>query len=323
MALVISVAFWWLAYAITFFCAQALLSLGRPAIGSFFFYPAINLSLVFSLLPYLVTTSTPSLLGMVATASAGSAVMALAGSLILATELTGASDGKTVPVDTATIIKLGFPLALSRAAKTALYWTPVWAAGAALSPSAAAVMALASRLSVATAAAITAIRFVIRPSLVRSMAARDWSRIELNARLISTAATISIGIAIVIYLLVGKELLNFVFPPEYEAAYLPLAVLLLAILAESVGGVVDEILKLAGHAYLVLTALVVVAIVEIGLCWLLGKYGLFALSAIQTGSFALLFGFMIWQARKLLNVETVPYFRLDSLKAAWATMKSE
>src|SRR5690606_1332840 len=75
--IVLPTVVWWLCYATAFYCAQCLVALGAPGAGSFFFYPAPTLALLFSLVPYLVLVDDPPLPGILMAAIAGAAPIAL------------------------------------------------------------------------------------------------------------------------------------------------------------------------------------------------------------------------------------------------------
>jgi len=318
--LVLLSAVWWLCYATVFFCAQAHLALERPTLGSFFFYPALNISLLFTLFPFLLTTHQPSLNQLIAAAVCGAAPMTVVAVVItvLAARPFRAGADRTAPVDIGRVVGLGIRIAMARVAQTAIYWLPTWVAGAALSPSQAAILGLGSRLNNAVAAVMAAIRFIVRPQIVAAAARDDWVAISLNARSINTLTAAGALVAIVGYLLLGRPLIVAVFGMAYVAVFWPLLVMLFGTLAEATGGVIDEVLKMTGGATFVLATLCGVVVVELALCWVLAPFGVVWLAAAQTLALALLYAIQLaygWRRHGVLLLPMLNPKRVGALVA--------
>jgi O-antigen/teichoic acid export membrane protein len=317
--LVLWVAAWWLCYAINFFCAQSLLALGRPTAGSFFFYPALNISLLFTLFPYLLFTRNEPVEHLLAAAIAGAAPMALIAGSALATALRRMdrpAGTEAPPVALGAVMSLGFRIAVARVAQTAIYWIPTWIAGGVLMPAAAAVLGLAARLNNAVAAVMAAIRFIVRPQIVAAAARDDWQTISRNARMISTLASGAVLLAILVYLAIGRPLIVGIFGASYAGAFLPLLILLFGTLAEATGGVVDEVLKMTGNASFVLGTLLCVVAGEALFSWAGGRHGLLWLAAAQSLALACLYGTQISFAKWRRGVLLLPMLSPATMKGA-------
>lgn len=314
---VIFVSLWWASYAVMFFVSQCLLSLGSPALASFFFYPAVNISLTATLIPYLLISSQPTFRGISIAASIGGVVMAALGSGLLASKVAKLERAPLRSSPVMPIMSFGLKIAIGRVIQTVIYWLPVWAAGATLGAAAAGVIGLASRLNNAIAAVMAAIRFIVRPGLVRALEKRDFAGITNNARLISTIASGLVVGALACYLLIGKFLLKTIFGPDFVLAFVPLAILLVGTIGEAAGGIVDEILKMAGETKVVLSVLACVTACEAIICLFVAKFGLLALATTQSAALLTLYGALSIYARSKLGVTAAPFVSVSALTRAW------
>jgi O-antigen/teichoic acid export membrane protein len=309
---------WWLCYATTFFCAQALVALQRPEQASFFFYTAPTLALLLSLGPFLLLVVRPSIEAMLSVILLGAvpfAALAI-GALILRLARGEWARGQPVPRGAVrNMMTLGMRIAAARVAQTALFWIPTWTAGANLSTVAASIIGLSGRLNNALAAIMASIRFVVRPGIVDAAARDDWAGIERNARLISSLVVPAIALSLIAYLIVGYWLIVFLFGANYGAAYPVLAILIVGTLAEGVGGVVDEILKMTGSATFVLALLVAVVACEAAAAWLVRD--VLSLAAIQAGAIILLYAAQLAFFRKTRGVWLLPFHSVATIKAAF------
>jgi O-antigen/teichoic acid export membrane protein len=309
---------WWLCYATTFFCAQALVALQRPEQASFFFYTAPTLALLLSLGPFLLLVVRPSIEAMLSVILLGAvpfAALAI-GALILRLARGEWARGQPVPRGAVrNMMTLGMRIAAARVAQTALFWIPTWTAGANLSTVAASIIGLSGRLNNALAAIMASIRFVVRPGIVDAAARDDWAGIERNARLISSLVVPAIALSLIAYLIVGYWLIVFLFGASYSAAYPVLAILIVGTLAEGVGGVVDEILKMTGSATFVLALLVAVVACEAAAAWLVRD--VLSLAAIQAGAIILLYAAQLAFFRKTRGVWLLPFHSVATIKAAF------
>lgn len=304
---------WWMCYALTFFAAQVLLALGRQALGSFFFYPALNCSLLVSLLPYLLLAPEPTLPSLLLYANLGAIPMALA-SLIVTARTVGTfrrPDEQAQPVPVRRMMGLGIQIAIARVAQTALYWVPTWFAGLTLGPAAAAVLGLAGRLNNAVNAVMAAIRFVVRPQIVIAAVNNDWRGIAVLAKSVNGVAALTTTVGALVYLAVGKWILPLFFGTEYEVVYWPLAILLLGTLAEAAGGIVDEILKLTGSATYVLSLLCTMVAAEVMLCWILAPSGILALAGAQAMTISVMYALYVAKVYRTTGILLTPRLALS------------
>lgn len=281
---------WWFCYAIVFLCAQALVGLDRSSIGSFFFYMSSNVCFLVTSVPYLLLTS-PTLLGTLIATVCGAGVSMLAAVIYLNLQLRrfkGDEDSDLTP-----LLRTGAVIALSRVLQAMLYWLPVWVAGAALSTSDAGVMGTAGRLLVAVGAVIAALRFTVRPEIVSAAAHGDWERIERTGRTISAVATVATILALAGVAAVGPYAVDLVFGPSYAAVVPLLLILLVGVLGESLGGPVDEVLKMTGRMVPVFVGLLIAVGIEWFGALLAAPHGLYALAWVQAGTFVAMYGYQL------------------------------
>jgi O-antigen/teichoic acid export membrane protein len=111
---------------------------------------------------------------------------------------------------------------------------------------------LASRLAVAVGALIAAVRFAIRPRLAREAALGNWQEIERTVSKIAFFATALAICAVAAAALIGAPLISAVFGAHYIDAAPLTALMLVGTVGESIGGPVDEVLKMSGEAELLL-----------------------------------------------------------------------
>lgn len=269
---IVGTAAWWFSYGLTFFASQILVAAGRSSLGAFFYYPAMNISLFVTSVPYLVIADKPRLELTLLAAALGGVLCAgsATGAAIVATRTYPRS---TVRAPIKPAFHLGLSIGISRVLQSCIYWLPVWAVGLWQGASAAAVFGTASRLNVAVAAVMAAIRFTIRPTIVRLSAHGDWEGIGREGRRTANAATIMAIFAILGAATVGPPFIATVFGENYRNAAWILVLLLFGTLGECLGGAVDEILKMTGRASLVLTILAVTVAVEAALLWAANAFG--------------------------------------------------
>jgi O-antigen/teichoic acid export membrane protein len=125
----------------------------------------------------------------------------------------------------------------------------------------------------------------------------------------------AIALSLIAYLIVGYWLIVFLFGANYGAAYPVLAILIVGTLAEGVGGVVDEILKMTGSATFVLALLVAVVACEAAAAWLVRD--VLSLAAIQAGAIILLYAAQLAFFRKTRGVWLLPFHSVATIKAAF------
>lgn len=280
MTIVVATAAWWFAYGATFFAAQVLVATGRSSQGAFFFYPAMNITLFVTSVPYLLLSSHPTL-ELTLLAAVGGGVICTIVAVISALRATLVYPRSTIRAPLAPIFRLGVSIAISRVLQSCLYWIPVWAVGVWQGAGVAAVFGTASRLNVAIAAVMAAIRFTIRPVIVRLSANNDWDGIGREARKTATLATAATLIALIGIVTIGPMMIALVFGEAYRDAAWILAVLMIGTLGESIGGAVDEVLKMTQRAHIVLVTLVLAVISEAAIIFLLPKSQSIEMAAAQ------------------------------------------
>ncbi|WP_083656729.1 heparinase II/III domain-containing protein [Mongoliimonas terrestris] len=300
------IAIWWLSYGTTFVTAQTLVASGRQQLGTFIFYSAINVSLLAVVVPFLALSNQitlEELLGLTALASF------LAAGAALAIVLTSIERFPLSSIDAHMVRawRVGASIALGRTIQAAIIWSPVWIAVQLLGPHAGALMGLATRLVSAVAAAIAATRFSIRPELAAFAARNDWVKIRDYGSRIALAAT-SLSLAAMIgNAVVGEQVIGYLYGPSYVEVYLLIAILLFGTLGESIGGPVDEVLKMSGSAQKVLQFQFAIAFVGVALQFALGNYlGLGGVALGYSISFSLLYLMQIIHLKRARGIVILP-----------------
>jgi O-antigen/teichoic acid export membrane protein len=105
---------------------------------------------------------------------------------------------------------------------------------------------------------------------------------------------------------VGDELIALIFGPDYRGAALVVTVMLIGTIGESFGGPVDEVLKMAGHARVVVGVQVVVVFAGFGLQVLAARTGgviglVTVYSLLFVVQYLTLIGYL-WRLRRVLIV---------------------
>ncbi|ACB97407.1 Membrane protein involved in the export of O-antigen and teichoic acid-like protein (plasmid) [Beijerinckia indica subsp. indica ATCC 9039] len=292
-SLIILAAIWWLCYGATFFAAQVLVALGESGKGAFFFYPAMNIALFGTSVPYLALATTPDIQATLVATIIGGLLCSVA-ALATAGFYYSTFPSSSEPVSLRPAMRLGFSIGLSRVLQSSIHWIPVWGIGAFHGAAAAATLGTASRLNVAIAAVMAAIRFTIRPVIVRHAARNDWQEIAIESSKVATLATLVSFVALAGTLLLGPFAIGLIFGESYRASALLLAILLFGTLGECVGGPVDEILKMTSRANIVLAILICATMSEALLVWIFGGFDVIVTAVIQAGTFVGMYGFMLW-----------------------------
>ncbi|MEM7398230.1 MAG: oligosaccharide flippase family protein [Pseudomonadota bacterium] len=234
------------AAGIIFNVSQLLLGLGYSAVGSFFFYPAINLTLLFSTVPTALILSDVHFVNLSIATSLGACVAACV-ALFSVRRLTRALSHSWSFAQCKTLIYEGVGLTGVRILHVSSFWIPTMVTGFILAPALAGEMGTAGRIAIAVSAVIAAVRFFIRPAINRALATADM--VELRRMLGSVAfITTSAGLlALIANEMVGEEVISFFFGQDLASASMTLTVLLLSVCAEAVFGPVDELLKANGQ----------------------------------------------------------------------------
>jgi O-antigen/teichoic acid export membrane protein len=268
---------WWFCYAEVFLASQFLIAVGEPTLGLFGAYSIINFGYVLTLLPYLVIVERVTLTGMISAAVLGSAISMASVGLVCASvmqrnaSVAGLDSGfveyssGSVLRDVAPkyslwmMIRVGSPLSVARFLQGLLPWVPVWVLALVGSPEGAALYSAASRLAVVVTSILGAIRFGSRTDIVVFATRGQWRRVEAMSRRASFVSATGALVGLLVLAFAGRPIVKMLLGDAYLDAAGILMVLMVGILAEAFGGLSDEILKMTGHANVVLITLSIAA----------------------------------------------------------------
>ena len=295
---------WWFCYSIVFFCSQALVAIHHPVLGSFIFYTSTNLCFLVTSVPYLLIAESPSLENLMSISVFGSAMSLVLSLWVLYQKL------KIYPaldrLELSYVLLEGTPVAISRFLQASIYWIPVWVAGYVLSTQEAAAVGAASRLLVAFSALIAAIRFSVR-SKILSLAANDnWRELEVLARKISAFSIAVVLLSLLMIGWLGDAVVLMLFGEEYAAVIPILLVLMIGTLGESIGGIVDEILKMTGYSRTVLNGLVFTVLAETITCVYLSQFGILYLVLGQSLAFFFMYSYQVYALKSRAGINCLP-----------------
>lgn len=254
-------AAWWASYGTIFVSAQVVVAAGKSNLGTAMFYSAANAGQTVIAIPLIVALGLNDLDSVLLATVAGTSVPAV-GCLVIAFLHQGLVSETREPL--LEPWRQGATIASGRVVQACLIWCPVWIASLTLGPSEAALIGLASRLMSAVGAVIAAVRFSIRPKLARDAVLGNWKGIERHSSQIAFFTTLLALVAIVIAYLAGDTLVNLVFGSSYRGTGVLLALMLIGTVGESLGGPVDEVLRMAGNASEVLAMQIVALAVGFG-----------------------------------------------------------
>ena len=147
---------------------------------------------------------------------------------------------------------------LSRLVQASLVWIPVWLLGILNGPQVAATYAAAARMAVAATAVIGALRFAVRSQIVLHYARSEYSAITRVFRgSVRQSPQSCLYVPLCFCICTPTELLcQFSAPETYTSTGAVLTILMFGVLAEAIGGVSDEILKIStGRAIVVVVSL--------------------------------------------------------------------
>jgi O-antigen/teichoic acid export membrane protein len=309
-----AVAFF-IANGLMFNVAQLLLGGGLQALGSFFFYPAVNLSLLTSSVPYVLFMETPTFRG-VAVATSSAALLMAAGAILLVAYLLRPAWASVATIRH--LVRIGIRLSSARALGHAGNWLPTLLAGVVLEPVQAGYIGTASRVTAAVGAVNAAVRFAVRPSIVRAFEQQDHVAIKQTCGRLATATVGIAWLALAVSAIAGHTLIAFTFSPDLASAAPLLTILLVGVACEAFGGPVDEVLKMTGHeksALAILAAGVASAALAI---FVVAPLGVTAMAWVQVGYSMAVFGTMILAVRRKLGIwlhPILPRVALTSLSA--------
>lgn len=234
------------ANGLIFNLSQLLLGLGHTSLGSFFFYPAINLTLLFSTVPAALVLDDTTFAKLCVVSGLGASVAATA-ALITFIRLTAKHQLSWSRAEAFSLIRQGIGLTAVRILHVSSFWIPTMITGFLLSPTLAGTMGTAGRLAIAVSAVIAATRFVIRPAINRALARGEVTYLKNVMRSVALITTAAGVLAIIANELFGAQVVGFFFGPELRTVAPILTVLLLSVCAEAIFGPVDELLKASGQ----------------------------------------------------------------------------
>jgi O-antigen/teichoic acid export membrane protein len=287
------------ANGLVFNAAQMLLGAGFEALGSFFYYPAMNLSLLFTTIPYVALADTPSFRGVaVVTSAAGSLTALVAVSLVVLRIRPTWASARTI-VD---LVRVGIHLSMARALNYVGAWMPTFFAGVLLAPVQAGYLGTAARMAVAVGALTAAVRFAVRPAIVRAFDRGDTNSIKQTCGRVATAAFAFACVAIVVSVVAGNSIIGIAFGQNLESAAPLLTILLIGTAFEALCGPVDEVLKMTGSEKRVLAILAAVVAACAVAIMVVAPMGVSALAWVQVAYSFAAFGAMIIVVRWQLGI---------------------
>jgi O-antigen/teichoic acid export membrane protein len=288
-----------IANGVMFNSAQLLLAAGHESLGAFFYYPAVNISLIALSVPYILLVTSPDFTGL-ALATASGASVAAAISLALVVRMVARP--RLDPVLARDLVRVGIRLSVARSLYAIGLWLPTFLTGVLAGPADAAAIGTAGRLAAAVSAVLAAVRFSVRPAIARAAASEDWETIRrLCGGLATCCIALTLG-ATLVAAMAGGRLIGFVFGDSF-AQIAPILVLLLAAGAiECFGGPVDEVLKMTGHQDWVL-AILCAGIAGLAVTILLIEHwGVLAIAGAQLAYTLFVFGLLIVAVRIRLGI---------------------
>jgi O-antigen/teichoic acid export membrane protein len=294
---------WWASYGMIFVSAQMVVAAGRSELGTAMFYSAANTGQLFITVPLIILGRLHDLVLVLAVTVAGTSVAA---ALCLVVAFRNCDRARQVREPLSAAWRQGAVIATGRVIQSCFLWSPVWVVGIALGPADAALVGLASRLVSSVAAVLAAVRFSIRPRLARDAAQGNWQGIQRHSSQIAFFTTSLAAVAMLVSATVGDELIALIFGPDYRGAALVVTVMLIGTIGESFGGPVDEVLKMAGHARVVVGVQVVVVFAGFGLQVLAARTGgviglVTVYSLLFVVQYLTLIGYL-WRLRRVLIV---------------------
>lgn len=275
--------------------AQLLLGAGSQTLGAFFFYPAVNLSLTLSVVPYVVFATAPTFEG-VAMATSLAALLIAVLALVLVTWRVRPRWPR--PPVAWHLVRVGVRLSAARALYAAGIWLPTFIAGVVLSPTQAGYLGTAGRLAVAVGAVTAAVRFAIRPSIVRAFERQDRYAIKILCGQVATMTLSFACLALVASGLAGHRVISMAFGAGFAAAAPLLTILLVAIAIEAYAGPVDEVLKMTGQENRVLAIFCIAVPTAAVALWGAAHSGVVAMAWVQVAYTLVVFGGMLVVVRR-------------------------
>lgn len=288
-----------IANGLVFNASQLLLGIGSDALGSFFYYPAVNISLLLISVPYAVFADQPTFEGVAIATSSGCLLVAVAGLWFAVSRLRPALAALSTIKQ---LVTVGIRLSVARALGYVGIWVPTFLAGVLLAPAQAGYLGTANRMAFAVGAVTAAVRFAVRPAIVRAFDRKCHDEIKETCGRIATATFTIACLAIVVSAVAGNVIFRVAFGPALVAAAPLLTILLVGIAVEAFFGPVDEVLKMTGNETHVLGVLAVCVSGGALAVFLVAPLGVAAIAWVQVAYSVVLFGTMVLVVRRALGI---------------------
>jgi O-antigen/teichoic acid export membrane protein len=176
------------------------------------------------------------------------------------------------------------------------------------------VYSVASRLALTAALALTAVLALLSPALARDLAGRDTARLQRGAAL-GAGLMAGLAFAVAAVLAAALPLLLPAFGPGFDAAAVPLLILLGGQVALAACGPAGALLALGGHNRALVAGALGAVILDILLCLVLvpvyGPVGAATATAATLVAQALVYAVVV---RRVLGVDPT---LLGALRVAW------
>lgn len=284
---------------LVFNAAQMLLGSGSEALGSFFYYPAMNASLLVSTIPYVLLAHSPSFRGVAIVTSTASAITAIVSLLLVVRRNRPRWASATQLFQ---LVRIGIRLSIARALNYVGAWMPTFFAGVLLAPVDAGYLGTAARMAVAVGAVTAAVRFAVRPAIVRAFDRGDTASIKQTCGRVASVAFALACAALLVSFLAGDDIVGIAFGTDLTPAASLLTILLVGTAFEALCGPVDEVLKMTGSEKSVLALLVIIVAVCAGAIVAVAPLGVEAMAWVQVGYSVTAFGSMILIVRRQLGI---------------------
>lgn len=237
---------------VMFNVSQLLLGMGRSSLGSFFFYPATNITLLLSTVPAALFMRHVPFSALTTATSLGSFIASTLAVAMLLWASRHYNLAWTVGKFWA-LSRTGLSLTSARILHVTSFWIPTMVTGFMLSPQIAGIIGTSGRLAIAVSAVIAALRFVVRPTLSRAVAVNDTAHIKKVCGSLAFCFIVIALLALVMNEILGVFLVATFFGTKYLLVQPILRVFLIGVIAEGVYGPVDELLKMTGRQKEVMT----------------------------------------------------------------------
>lgn len=293
-----------------FNAAQLLLGGGSESLGSFFFYLAMNISLLLVTVPYALFAPAPSFSGIAITTTSAAAVTAVAGLLIVLLRI---HPRRAKPEVIPHLVGIGVQLSVARALYYLGAWVPTILAGLLLAPVQAGYIGTACRMAIAVGAVTAAVRFAVRPAIVRAFDRGNTRAIKETCGRVATMAFAFACVAIAVCTVAGDQIVGLAFGSELKPAAPLLTILLIGTAFEALCGPVDEVLKMTGNQKLAIAILAIAVGLMAFMTFVLARHGIAAIAWVQVGYSVAAFGAMVLAVRWKLGIWLRPVLSKSSI----------